>query len=800
MFSDVNVMRKVWRDYMKLFMIARSNIRKNKSMTFTLVVLIIFAAMLLYIGTSVLMEMNSFLDDKNKELNGSDFTVFAPFKYETPILRLFDKMDEFNQMEQVKAVSAPSEFQNTTMKEKSQSMGCVILNADDSEKISKLKILDQGDKKLSNSIILPYYLKVAKGYKTGDKLTITYDGNVHEFVVYGFAEDIMFAVPSNFSYYKCYVFDNEFNKLYNEENDSKYFLIKTSMNPLTDTKQYHDQFIKKLNLEIPESISLINVLDYNSMKVGVSIFFTIIMVILIVFSAIIMLIALTVIRFAVVTYIEGNIKNIGSMEALGYTGRELVFGTVLQFALITFVGVIIGVIIAISGEGIITNMVSSSIGLAWNSNANLTAVLINITAIMLLVTTITYITSAKIKKITPIIALRSGIDTHNFKKNYLPLCKNNWNVNIAVGLKSLMHNMKQNITIFIIVTLMSFVCVFAFTADFNFIVDNTSMLRLIGLEKSHLTINYIGEDSIKVFNEISQMDKVSKTIRLSINRKTLYKDNEEITPAVSVCNDFSQLKINTIVKGKYPEHDNEIAVTTLVLKQLHAELGDAIALQGNEGKMDYFIVGITQQINNLGKGACITEEGMKRINPAYIPSDLYVYLNSSNDIKSVTKAIEKKYSDIPLNVNNMEEEYDTILDSFNRSITALCIGCIVVTLCIISLILYLLIKIKLIKERVRIGVSKALGYTTKQLILQVICSFFPVCVLGTFVGTMAAMFLINPILAYLLSIAGSIQNSHFQISPMLIISTFLAISLFSVIVTAVVSRSVRKITPCELFQ
>lgn len=786
--------------FMKLFMIARSNIRKNKSMSFTLVVLIIFAAILLYIGTSVMMEMNSFLDNKNKELTGSSFTVFAPTKYEDTVKNLVEQAGGYEQIENIKAISSTSSVRNVTRKEKKQSMGCLILNADKKEQISKLKLIDQGDKKLTNSIILPYYLKVAKGYHTGDEISINYEGIDHSFIIYGFSEDIMFAIPSNLSVYKYYVFDEEFTKLYEESESSQFFMIKTLLSKNTDTTQYGDSFVKAINREIKDSTSLICSLDYDSMKVGVSIFFIIIMVILIVFSVIIILIALTVIRFAVTTYIEGNIQNIGSMEALGYTGRELVLGTVLQFALITFASTIIGLLISVGCAGIITNMVSSSIGLAWNSKINLLCFIINIAIIMSAVMVITYMTASKIKRITPIIALRNGIENHNFKKNYFPLSQGVVNVNMAVGFKTLMRNMKQNITILIIITLMSFVCVFAFTANYNFVVDNTAMLRLVGLEKSHLLVNYIGEDTTKVFDEISQMEKVKKTIRLTRMMMTVYMGEKESTPSISICNDFNQLEIKTIVEGRYPIHDNEIALTALVMKQLNVKLGNTITLKGEGTKEDYIIVGITQHINNLGKGGCITEEGIKRINPDFIPSDLYIYLDSSKEIASVTKAIEGKYGSLELKVINMEDEFKTILESFNKAITALCVGCIIITLFIISLVLYLLIKIKLIKERTRIGISKALGYTTKQLILQIICSFSPVCMLGALFGTMIAMYLINPLLAGLLSVGGSIQNCHFKISPMLTLITFLSISLYSIIVTTIVARQVRKITPCELFR
>jgi putative ABC transport system permease protein len=236
----------------------------------------------------------------------------------------------------------------------------------------------------------------------------------------------------------------------------------------TDTALYNDNFYKKINDKIPEANNSISSLDLDSMKVGAGIFLIIIMSIMIAFSLIIIVIALTVIRFAIVTYIEGNMKNIGSMEALGYTGKELVTATILQFGLLAAVGIAIGLILSISCSGAVTNLASSTIGLVWNGNVNLIALLITIVLIMALVVVIAYLTAAKLKKITPIIAMREGINTHNFKKNHLPLNRSVFGINTTIGLKALLQNMKQNITVMIIVTLLSFVCVLAFTANYNF--------------------------------------------------------------------------------------------------------------------------------------------------------------------------------------------------------------------------------------------------------------------------------------------------------------------------------------------
>lgn len=782
---------------MNLLMIAKSNMKKNKSMMITLIALIMFAALLLYIGTSVLLDMNSFLDEKNKALNGSDFTVVSPEKHDDSIQEIIKEMGEYTKLETVPAVRYASTFQNLTKGEKSQSIGGIILNADNTEDISRMDIIDKGNTKLSNSIILPYYLKVAKGYQSGDEITITVGNIVNTYIIYGFAEDIMFATPSNIPYYKCYVFEEEFQRLYQADENTQYTLIKTKLNKDTDTNLYSENFIKKSSNILQSSMSDIMSMDYNTMKVGVSIFLVIIMSVLITFSFIIILIALTMMRFAIVTHIEGNIKNIGSMEALGYTGKELILSTVLQFVVITLFSIGLGFVIATAGIGLMTNLLSSSIGLAWNASINVKAMLINLVIIMALVMMIAYLAASKLKKVTPITAMRSGIDTHNFKKNYIALDRSPYPVNITLGLKSLLRNMKQNVIIVIIVTLMSFVSVFAFTANYNFNVDNTALLRLVGIEKSQLQVIYKGEDAVKIFDEIGQMEQVDKIIKLTSMEMGISLKDKEMTPSFYISNDFNLLEIQTIVEGKYPVHNNEIAVTGLVLERLGAELGDAVTVKGNEAKQDFIIVGVTQQITNLGRGACITEEGMARIDPNYIPSELFVYMEADK-IPSVTKTLEDRYGDLHMNITNVEEAFDTILASFNSAVIALCIVCIVTTISIISLVLYLLIKIKLLKEKVRIGVSKALGYTTKQLILQITMSFCPVCILGSFLGTVLATYLINPAFSAMLSVSG-IRNSHLTINPMVTLITFLAISLFSFVITALVSRSIKKITPCELF-
>jgi putative ABC transport system permease protein len=747
----------------------------------------------------VLYGINSFLDDKNKELNGSDFTVVTQKVYNELVETVVDDMGQYKKLESEDAmIKDTADFKNITLDDKAQSVGCLYLNADDSGSISKLVIIDEGKEKLANSIILPYYLKASKGYRTGDEISISYGGKTNKHVIYGFAEDVMFAVPSNITLYKCYVFEDEFQRIYQEEtNVSQAVLIKTKLEEGTDTAQYEEDFVKKINETKNEDVKTVMSFDYTTMKIGVSIFLIIIMAILIVFSLIILMITLTIIRFAIVTHIEGNIKNIGSMEAMGYTGKQLIVATVFQFLIIALIGFGVGLLLSFFSIGTLTNIVSSSIGLAWKTGISIPAILISFIVVTILVIIITYFAAKKIKKITPIIALRQGIDTHNFKKNYFPLNKYNRNINLVVGLKTLIQNMRQNVMITLIISLMSFVSVFAFTINYNFNVDNTAFIRLVGLEKADLAVSCVDEKAPTIFNEISSMDNVERTSRISNLNMAVSFGNKEITPSVNICNDYDLLETNTIVKGRYPKHDNEIAITGLVSNYLQAEIGDVVIVAGKNNKQEFIVVGVTQQINYLGKGASLTEEGMLRLNNSFVPTTQYLYLENDSNLLSITKVIEDKYGNI-VNVSNVKETFDTILASFNSAVKVLGILCLVITISIIGLVLFLLIRIRLLKEKTRIGLAKALGYTTKQLIVQIIISFCPVCILGAFIGTIMALYLVNPAFSFMLSVSG-IFNSNLIINPLLTFVIFISLSLVSILITALVASRIRKITPCELF-
>ena len=197
-------------------MIAKNNIKKAKFSTATLVILIAITTVFLYIGTSVLANIGSFIENKNTEVNGAHFIAITDSKYDKDVEEICESIDGFQYMEREDAIiSMSSEFQNLNVGEKDYSMSSILLNLDTKRTISTVHIIDQANIIPENGIIVPYVLKASREYKTGDTLKFSVNGKSMEFEIAGFYEDLIFANPSNVSVYKLFVCDKKFDELIN---------------------------------------------------------------------------------------------------------------------------------------------------------------------------------------------------------------------------------------------------------------------------------------------------------------------------------------------------------------------------------------------------------------------------------------------------------------------------------------------------------------------------------------------------------------------------------------------------------
>lgn len=793
---------------MKLFLIAKSNMKKKKSNLIILLVLIAIATMLLYSGMNVMSKMDSFMGEINESQNGAHVQYAASLGYREEISKVITGQEEVESYTTNEILLSSVSYQlfNPERDDEEESMSFLMANYDEFDGMSQIKIYDKAKEWTEDSIVVPMYMKVSKGYQTGDIIELKNGAATHQFRIYGFQQDIMYATISNLSIYRCYVPSATYLSL--KETDPAFIAYDEYNIRIQDAKnseQVESEMTKQIKSSIVDpKFKLLIGIDFVTMSNGASMFVDIMMSIMALFAFFIIIISLIVIRFSINTSIETNLANVGILEAVGYTTSQLAWAAVIEYAIVTSVGVILGLVMAIAGSSIIAAIVSSSIGLLWKTRFDLTITIISVCLILAVTLFVTYLSTRKYHKITPLDALREGVKTHHFRKNHFALSKTKLNLNSALGLKSMFHNHVQNISIMLIVGLLCFTCTICLSLYYNFVIEDQAMVTLVGIEKPEILVSineldgYEAVDITQIQEEINNDPDVNNVLRNGVSGTIVKNGEKELNVAVNVYSNPEELTVNTLIEGRRPKHKNEINVSYKIINELGASLGDSILLNINNQDHPFVIVGITQHINNMGYVVVITEEGRKDFDQDYNCDQLYVYLKPNVDIDQKVETIGSMYEEEgQIQVCNFSTIYKTVMGSFSGSLSSICTLFVGITFFVIALIIFLVVKMKLVQERRYMGIYKALGYTTSQIIWQTAIQFAPVVSLGGLVGVILGKLGMNKVTQIALSFAG-IKSANMLVPLSMLAGIFIVIVISSFAFTVLSARKIRKIEPYKM--
>ena len=491
-------------------------------------------------------------------------------------------------------------------------------------------------------------------------------------------------------------------------------------------------------------------------------------------------------------YIKENMKNLGALKAMGYTTKDLKKSLLLQFGILTIIGLGLGIICGYLFMPIITNMLIAQSGIPYNLKFNIASTLITIIAISLFVLFIVMISIRKIKKIEPIIALRDGVENHNFKKNHIQLDKSKLSINASLSLKNMFKNIKQNIISFITIIFLSFLMVSAVTMYQNF--SREPKLSLLTFEIADGIVEVDNDIKEEFVNDLNN-DKDIKNFKYLTGYMMHDKDFSPFV--VYILEDANKINNkDNCYKGRYPKHDNEIAISGKYAKENGYNIGDEIEYQVGNKKYSYLITGFIQTTNNSGREAILSYDGAKQLinidelNPVY-------YFDSNVKASEIIDKYNAKYGDKIMATIDFQELIKSQISTFVGIANLMVIVISIISGCIIVLVLYLLMKSMIYDRRYEYGILKALGYKTKDLIIQNVLAFMPIIIIATLIGTIISYFITNPYIGFNMRSFGIMKCTMVIPMDLSIISALFIIGI-SVISTIIMSLKIRKIEPYSL--
>lgn len=772
---------------MNIFKIVFSNIRKRKGAGITFLIMVILSALMLSISLSLITGGSGFFNKKVEEFNGPHYSNFIVAKsYQDDFMSFVQNYDGVTDVSLLDALICTGAW---NMKSGASDGTIILLDKAEleSKSFQKLTVIDEQAIETENMVILPVSFR-SNGFKSGETISLNVSGKVYKFTIFGFFEDVLMGASTS-GVNQVYVNTKNFKKLKTDDYFTSYKNLSVRFHKGEECTTFKTAFNKVSGLSANEEI----LLTYDNSKSGAMMFVNMASLILIIFSLIILIIAFIVARFSINNTIHEDITTIGALKSIGYKNRILRGSQLLQYLIIAGLGSILGSAVSLFTFSLIGDIVASTSGLLWINSVNIIPVIYCVLIICGLTSLITFVVTRKYKKITPINALRQGESHHSFRKNIMPLNKYRIPLNLHLGVKRCYKNLKNNFTLFIVISLLVFISSVVFTMSYNLNVDRTAMIQMVGLEMAEVWVQTDPElDINKVDKVINSQNEVSRTV-LTGNATCMI---DGLDSNVTYVESFSALKGNTVVKGRYPELHNEIALGSIMANATGKGLGDTVTVRINGIEMNYIVVGITQDIANMGDYCNITSEAIKRHNSEFTMDTIYVYLNKGENAKNYIENLKGMYGNQILMANS-EEQIDEILSSLGGPFAAISIVMIVITVVIIGAVLFLLISALIRKEKKELGIMKAIGYKNRQLMLQILISMLLSFILGTALGITLGFIVTNPLLSAAFSSMGLI-STYFIIPVLPTLLIGLGIFSVSVLTTCLISLRLKKISPQKL--
>ena len=771
----------------KLLLLTKSHIKKNKGSSIGLALLMVIAGMLIGLSLLLMLDAVSLAKTESVRLNAGDgfIKVYGDIgKYDEEFISdcLGDDVEDFEVNRSLGYSDMAFPFDGSTL-----SSDLIISDKSAFDrKLSVVEIVDEDTSVTSDYVYLPYVFHTSGKFNVGDKFSFDLPNRKLDLTVRGFVIAPYFGV-TNADNIEVILDDETYNEIKSTDVDSQEcllipFKLKDGVKESKFAIEAQNTFMSKApesDMEFASVDEVILARTFMSLIIAVSNIAT---------TSVVLLVILLMLVSNITNYVRENMKTIGALKAIGYTSKDLNKSLIFLFLILSVIGSLIGTVCAYLIMPVVAKFAVAQMSLPYHVSFNLLASVVPFMAIVTYTFLVSIVALRKIRKIEPIVALREGTESHNFKKNHFALDKASTGLNLNLGLKTMMTNRKQNIITFFIVGGIVFLCTMSLLMYENF--NRNPNYEIMIFEKSGVSITFDAETKDEAAEFLSRNGGGNPREIDSIH--VTYNNEDKLL--ARVVEDTSKLESNNgLYKGRLPEFDNEIAVSGKFAKTYGYDIGDEVKLDYGDTSFSYIISGFIQSANNLGREAVLTKAGAGHlVDFTNMPA---TFVADTEDSAASCELIEKCSEEYGSHILSKVDIHDAIagsLGTFSGISTMMLIIISTISAIVIVLVLFLLIKALIYNKRKDYGIYKAIGYTSKDLIFQTALSFMPSIMISTVIFAVVSYFVANPYMNIAMMSFG-ICKANFTIPIPGLIIIAVSINVLSFFFALFEARKIRKI-------
>ena len=493
---------------------------------------------------------------------------------------------------------------------------------------------------------------------------------------------------------------------------------------------------------------------------------------LMVISIVLMFTAFVVLRFTIGFTISEEFREIGVMKAVGIDNDSIRSLYIVKYLVITVVGTLIGYFCSVPLGDMMMKNVSENMILGSESGTFIGFLSSGLVVIIILL--FCYGCTRRVNKLSPIDAVRNGQTGERFqKRNLLRLGCVELPSTAFLSVNDVLSSPKQ----FSIITVVFTFCILLMTIMSNFALTFKSekILRFFDVSVSEVHIM-----DVEIMGEVMVDQSTHKTIiadteKLLADNGMPGKCTMMIGEQFEVSHKDKTAKLNFGVikgetndtlyvdKGSTPQKTDEIAVTAGSLDDLGAEIGDRVTAVINDKEYEFIITGTYSSF--------VTQVFLyKDFDLGHLPASnvmgVQIHFDGSPDKEQINQNIEKLKSLLETDKVYSTSDFINHLTGMSDTLNAIKQMMMIITVIITALIVILMERSFISKEKSEIALMKAVGIGNGSIILQHLLRFVIVSVIACIVSSVMLMPISNIMMNWVGNMVGDVSNLKCDFDPL----------------------------------
>lgn len=780
------------------FNILKKDLRRKKTVNLIILVFVILSAMFFSSSVnnivSVMGGVDRFLDMAGMK---DYFVIMSESEDSEPLSRLLDESDEIKSYESEPFLLGDAEMLrlNGGIMDSIGSM-CMVMSADEmcmtcfNKNDEPITSVDEG------KVMLTASLAAKAGIKEGDIISIDMFGEKLDLEMAGICKDAILG---------------------NEMTDSPRFILSSA----DYAKLYSNETVRKTSRCVSYIIETDNadavgnilrstdgcVLDFSRSLAKLTYIISIsVAAIVMVVSLFLIAISFVVLRFTIGFTIQEEFREIGVMKAIGIKNSSIRLLYLTKYLGIALIGSVIGFFAAIPFGKMLLASVGGNMVLG-NDHPILIGIVCS-AAVVAVILVFCWSCTSKVKKLSPIDAVRNGQTGERFHKHRsMSLSRSRLRASGFLALNDVLSNPKQSAILTVVFTLCALLVMVLSSTSKTLASDE--LIYIIGTTKSdayldiHSSTREI-QNGIKTFSEVEE--EIEDTLEengmpCTVYTEGLYSVSVEFGGKTSNCRFLYCRDTDTADyvygNGTPPQYPNEIALGYAAAKETGADVGDTVDITLN-GKTEQFIVtALMDSMSNLGK--CGRFHSSYEIDESSVINTMahQITFNDQPDDKTIHERIEK-IKDI-YSTNRVFDSAGYVDDSTKASgaVAGVKDLTMILSVLIIMLISILLERSFISKEKAEIALEKAIGFKNRSVIWTHVLRFIIISavsvVIAALLSSPATELIMDPLFALLGAVKGLKYDiapvEMFVIYPLIVMSAVIAGAFFTALSTNSIKAS-----------